>query len=201
LTIKEKEFLKLCLDDPSQTLPEDIEGFAETFTKLCERLESVTKDLYRIVATTIDSETNKLVHDKQAMDVVLDCVRQGSSISMIDYQPIPSGSAEVVPSRDKPTEKTHFPSATHCDTGFLTLIMCSTVPALQIKDRVTGDWFMPEKICTPKKDCFVIIGKKTEQFASFNNPDSKMFRATVHRVMLPYNTQRNSLLYFQDVPQ
>merc|ERR1712150_63688 len=133
------------------TLPEDIEGFAETFTKLCERLESATKDLYRIVATTIDSETNKLVHDKQAMDVVLDCVRQGSSISMIDYQPIPSGSAEVVPSRDKPTEKTHFPSATHCDTGFLTLIMCSTVPALQIKDSYWGLVYARKDLYTKKR--------------------------------------------------
>lgn len=60
---------------------------------------------------------------------------------------------------------------------------------------------MPEKICNPKQDCFVIIGKKLEQFAEFNNANSTMFRSTVHRVILPYNTQRNSLLYFQDVPQ
>lgn len=60
---------------------------------------------------------------------------------------------------------------------------------------------MPEKFCDPKKDCFVIVGRKLEQFATFNNSNSTMFTATVHRVVLPYDTHRNSLLYFQDVPQ
>ena len=33
------------------------------------------------------------------------------------------------------------------------------------------------------------------------NAGSTMYPATVHRVALPFETQRNSLLYFQDLPQ
>lgn len=130
--------MKLCLEDPKQTLPNDIEDFEETFTVLCEKLEKIMKDLYSTIATCVDPSTKKPVHDEQAMKVVLDCLRMGSSVSMIDYKPV--SYEEVVreyknPERDAPTNKDHYPSATHCDTGFLTMIMCSDVPALQIKDR------------------------------------------------------------------
>ena len=133
--MQEKEFLKLCLDDPSQTLPEDIEGLEKTFCSLCEGMEEIMKFLYTTIASSMDTASQKPVHDKEAMDVVLDCVRQGSSVSMINYHPIRNSEARTVDNRDAPTEKTHFPSSTHYDTGFLTMIMCSNVPALQVQDR------------------------------------------------------------------
>lgn len=78
--------------------------------------------------------------------------------------------------------------------------MCSDVPALQVQDRVTKKWYMPEKYCNPKKDCFVILGLKMNRFATFSEAESKKFLPTLHRVVLPFNTHRNSLLYFQDLP-
>ena len=123
------------MEDPTQTIPDDIEGFEEGFKEVCEKFEIMAKDLYTTIATSIDPASGKSIHDDDAMRVVLDCVRMGSSVSMIDYQPVTFEETEITPGRDPKTEDYHIPSATHCDTGFLTMIMCSNVPGLQIKDR------------------------------------------------------------------
>jgi len=94
----------------------------------------------------------------------------------------------------------NVPSKIHTDTGILTLISCSDVPGLEVENRDNGEFLEVEKIYaeTARRDLFVIVGRKIE-FFSRNQPP--MFKATVHRVMLPYNIERNSMLYFVDVPQ
>eukprot|EP01089_Gocevia_fonbrunei_P001631 TRINITY_DN11513_c0_g1_i1.p1 TRINITY_DN11513_c0_g1~~TRINITY_DN11513_c0_g1_i1.p1 ORF type:complete len:281 (-),score=49.62 TRINITY_DN11513_c0_g1_i1:8-850(-) len=90
------------------------------------------------------------------------------------------------------------PSATHTDTGLLTLISCSFVPGLQVLDRASGAFLDVEKIADPGKDLFIIMGRKITQLSTNH---SGLFIPTTHRVVLPPNTERNSILYFQDVGQ
>jgi isopenicillin N synthase-like dioxygenase len=86
----------------------------------------------------------------------------------------------------------------YLDTGILTLIICSDVPGLQVWDLQNKEWLEVEKLVIPKEDMFVIMGRKM-QFFSATTPSP--FMPTTHRVALPLNTERSSLLYFQDVPQ
>jgi len=86
----------------------------------------------------------------------------------------------------------------HTDTGVLTLIMCSSVAGLQIEKRgSSGEWLEVEKTNTPGVDLFVIGGGKLHMFGR-NEVERETFPPTVHRVMLPHNLQRYSLLYFLD---
>jgi len=90
------------------------------------------------------------------------------------------------------------PSKVHTDTGILTLISCAEEPGLQVENRADGSFIEVEKLAEVRRDMFVIMGRKIELFAK-NQPS--MYNATVHRVMLPYNIERYSMLYFVDVPQ
>ena len=60
---------------------------------------------------------------------------------------------------------------------------------------------MPERVCRPLLDAFVIIGKKMHRLGEQDpSQEGSKFKPCVHRVALPYDTHRNSLLYFQDIP-
>jgi isopenicillin N synthase-like dioxygenase len=91
-----------------------------------------------------------------------------------------------------------YPSKTHTDTGILTLIICSDVPGLQVWDTKNDEWLEVEKIVNPMEDMFVVLGRKMQLFAQ-DQPSVLM--PCTHRVALPLNTERSSLLYFLDVPQ
>jgi len=106
-----------------------------------------------------------------------------SSISLIRYFPQPTATT---------------PSNEHVDTGLLTFIICAAVPGLQVKDRESGQWIEVEKLVSPLEDMFVILGRKMELLAQETPP---YFTATEHRVALPPDTERHSLLFFLDVKQ
>eukprot|EP01119_Soliformovum_irregulare_P023477 TRINITY_DN8196_c0_g1_i2.p1 TRINITY_DN8196_c0_g1~~TRINITY_DN8196_c0_g1_i2.p1 ORF type:complete len:175 (-),score=35.49 TRINITY_DN8196_c0_g1_i2:26-550(-) len=89
-----------------------------------------------------------------------------------------------------------YPSKTHTDTGILTLIICADVPGLQVWDIQSNRWIEVEKVFNPHTDMFVIMGRKMQFFSA---QESSIFKATTHRVALPLNTERTSLLYFVDV--
>jgi len=91
-----------------------------------------------------------------------------------------------------------YPSKTHTDTGIMTFIICAEVPGLQVWDTLNDEWLEVEKICNPKSDLFVIAGRKLPLFYQKGAQESP-FKATRHRVALPLNTGRTSLLYFLDV--
>jgi len=85
------------------------------------------------------------------------------------------------------------------DKSFLLqLIICAEVPGLQIWDAVNQNWLEVEKLVTPKEDLFVIAGRKMQLFSQ---QKESVFKPTTHRVALPLNTERCSLLYFVDIPQ
>jgi len=105
----------------------------------------------------------------------------------------------------------------------LTFIICSDVSGLQIKDRLKEqrdkrkrkqvvvlkefeeekeqeekdeDFIEVEKIMTEGVDLFCIAGRKLSIFQA--DKDREIFLPTIHRVMLPGDTERFSLLYFMD---
>ncbi|KAL6077073.1 hypothetical protein QOT17_002381 [Balamuthia mandrillaris] len=101
---------------------------------------------------------------------------------------------------NEPSNEMFIPSATHCDTGLLTAIVCAPVPGLQVKDKVTNEFLEVEKLVEPCQDMFIIMGNKIQQFCQ-HGAEASLFEPTVHRVMLPANTSRTSFLFFLDVGQ
>jgi len=85
----------------------------------------------------------------------------------------------------------------HTDTGIFTIILCSQVAGLQVWDRKYNDWLPVEKVLleTYKKEgeslAVCIMGEKIGLFTDVLN-------ATLHRVMIQPNKERQSLLYFMD---
>mmetsp|Transcript_51570 Transcript_51570/g.85449 ORF Transcript_51570/g.85449 Transcript_51570/m.85449 type:complete len:231 (+) Transcript_51570:378-1070(+) len=82
----------------------------------------------------------------------------------------------------------------HVDTGLMTLITCSDVAGLEVLDRKTNKYFMPEQIFDSTKHIFVIAGRKMELFTW-----KKPVNATWHAVKIPLQFERNSLLYFMEI--
>jgi len=89
----------------------------------------------------------------------------------------------------------HSPCDEHFDTGVLTLILVSEVPGLEILDQKSGKWLEIERLGTPG-DVVVIMGRKVEMlFAKEAN-----LKPTFHRVRIPKNIVRHSILFFCDLP-
>jgi len=86
----------------------------------------------------------------------------------------------------------------HRDTGILTFVVVSEVPGLQLWDRKNNVWMDAEKILHPERNSqhilIVMMGEKVQMFTG-----SSVLEATYHRVMVPPETRRDSLLFFMDV--
>ena len=84
----------------------------------------------------------------------------------------------------------------HNDTGLMTFIICSDVNGLEMLDRGTDKYFHCEPHYYDKNKChmFIIAGRKMEIF-SFK----KEIKATWHRVTIPVEQERMTLLYFMEI--
>jgi len=87
-----------------------------------------------------------------------------------------------------------IPLGKHVDTGLMTLIECSDVVGLEVLDRKSNTYYYPESMFDPKKHLFVIAGRKMELFTH-----KKEVKSTWHRVRIPVENERNSLLYFMEI--
>lgn len=84
----------------------------------------------------------------------------------------------------------------HTDEGLLTFVVCAQAPGLQIQDRITGQFLDVETLATPGVDLICLGGRKLRVFGQHG----QVFRPTVHRVVLPSDTERYALLYSMDTP-
>jgi len=150
----------------------------------------LAKQCFTLVAKYKGQGTSgKTYINDEVYDIAMQKSNDRSSLSLIHYikQQVTDGV----------TEDTHEPSKTHTDTGVLTLIVCASVPGLQVQDRVTEDFLEVEKLVEPREHIFCILGRKTE---IFGQTTPAIFTPTVHRVCLPFGVERYSLLFFMDVP-
>jgi len=145
-------------------------------------------------------EDGKTYMDQALFTEVTKRMVERSSISVINYfpRPTPQQRGGVMEKSDG-EDGLFVPSAVHTDTGILTLISCSEVPGLQVQPKGETNFIEVEKIFDPRRDLFLILGQKIEIFAQ-NNKEKAKYQPTVHRVHLPYETARSSLLLFADVP-
>jgi len=205
-----KEFLKLQANVDIKDVPSQPTQLQNSFQNVVSILDSIAK-------TCLDNVAKYEVDGKTFMESnFYEMMKQKlfkSSLSLIHYFPMPecspdetfnnSNADEYVDGDDEQKDKITeggltYPSKTHTDTGILTLIICAEVPGLQVWDVVNQKWLEVEKMVTPKEDLFVIVGRKTQLFSKQRD---STFKPTTHRVALPLNTERSSLLYFLDVPQ
>jgi len=211
-----KEYLKLRIVDDISVFPTTPEHFHQSFEAVFHLFESILHVCFRSVATHVNQSTGKPFLSPEIFESVMKHAQRKSSVSLIHYWAktneeihkekaqansneggIYRGSLAVDAINDTDFVDTHFPSDTHTDTGLLTLIPCAQVPGLQIFDEQRKVWLEVEKMFEPG-DIFVIVGRKTTFFAQEQPP---YFSPTIHRVALPANSERDSLLYFFDVPQ
>ena len=167
-------------------------------------LKDVAETCLETIAN-IKCKNNNTFIDPKFHEQLVQFHRKQSSISAISYYAV----SEQTEKRDKDIqeyentkieenikEEQHSPSATHTDTGILTMILNSDVPGLQVKPNNSQEFVEVEKINNPWTDMYLILGRKLEFFAK----EEKLFTPTVHRVIIPKNQKRYSLIYFCDVP-
>jgi len=213
---QEKEYLKIRLkDDEKEYPPEVLEGFRKTMEYLYEvaylglmRLSQgpdpdsppFKDDLFKAPhPKTVGGTNSKYEKGKKKEEnvedekrwipettfkSVRDFIPEGSSMSVIRYFKM-----------DTADESMNCPCDEHYDTGIVTMILISEVPGLQVLDQSCGKWLDLEKLGTPG-DLVMIMGRKMDLLKSEN----AKLKPTFHRVNIPRNVMRHSILFFMDLP-
>eukprot|EP01124_Arcella_intermedia_P025729 TRINITY_DN4668_c0_g1_i1.p1 TRINITY_DN4668_c0_g1~~TRINITY_DN4668_c0_g1_i1.p1 ORF type:complete len:282 (+),score=71.59 TRINITY_DN4668_c0_g1_i1:40-885(+) len=193
---KVKEYLKLRKAAAKDLQVPEVPELVSSFSNCFDNFYKLVKKCFTAIATTPTDQGTPYINN-QLIEVVNQQMENKSSVSVIHYLPrAPPGEREPCPGYEDDEDGMNIPSKSHTDTGLLTFILCSDVPGLQISGE-DNKWIPVETICTPKKELFCIMGRKIEIFGSQEDP---LYKATIHRVGLPYNVERYSILFFADVP-
>jgi len=187
---KWKEYLKLRIHgDRNKNFPEEPKELKEAFTDCLGFFHKITwpilQELNAYTLKYTDPQTKPFT-DLEWQGIEQAVVEIGS-IGVTHYYPRPDGGDALVDICNA-----------HKDTGILTFVMVSEVPGLQVLDRKNNNWFDIERLLHPQRSkqnlLVVLMGEKIHMFTG-----SSVLKPTEHRVMVPPETRRDSLLYFMDV--
>lgn len=205
-----REFIRL--------LPPDVESlpFPDEFKTLYRNAQRILYDnSMKMLSLILDSARlsgSDSSYDKLFEEIDLLCKKHGNAksvVSMIHYLPI---THEDIATEDSENEylqnwgSTQIRSAlhqkeavikpdhyAHCrvheDSNLFTLILCSDTPGLQVWDKSKNEFVEVEREATAGLDVFCVLGRKLTDVVSTLTP-------TTHRVVLPYSTERYSLIFF-----
>jgi len=183
-TGKSKEYLKIRLRDESSAYPQQPAELESAFRDAMNSLWELTHAAFLQIANTTIDGTDKPWMDKKTVDNLTPFFPEGSSVSVIKYH-----------AEDSSSEIDHTPLDEHVDTGIVTLIRVGDVPGLHVFDQQRQEWLEIEKIA-PINDLLLIMGRKMELLLD----RSVKLVPTLHRVVIPKNKERYSMLFFMDVP-
>jgi len=190
---KTKQYLKLRkYGDRTQKFPETPSDLKEKYVEGLNIFHSITWNILRELCRFTHKYTNPeaIQFSDKDWNIIEDAVKEMGSIGVTHYSPRPK---EEVDS----SNMVDICSA-HRDTGILTFVVVSEVPGLQVWDRSKDTWMDVERLLWPQRAkqhlLVAMMGEKIEMFTG-----SKVLKATDHRVMVPPETGRDSLLYFMDV--
>lgn len=196
-----KEFLKIKPTDEAKQKFPDLPTFKPAYVDCQASLYPLCEIGLKHLATDI-LESGKPYMDPAFHTEVQRRMKERSSLTVINYfgRSTPQQRGETVKSDGD--DGLFVPSAVHTDTGILTLISCSDVPGLQVQPHGREEFLEVEKMFSPRRDMFMVLGQKTEIFCQEAGKKDYVarYQPTVHRVHLPYNTPRSSILLFADVP-
>jgi len=185
-----KEYLKLRINgDRKDTFPEEPKGIKEAYKNSLSFFHKITWPiLCELNAYTLKyTDPNTKPFTETEWKGIEQAVIEIGSIGITHYYPRPDGGDPLVDI-----------CSAHKDTGILTFVVVSEVPGLQVLDRKNKNWFDIERILHPERSkqnlLVVMMGEKIHMFTG-----SSVLKPTEHRVMVPPETRRDSLLYFMDV--
>jgi len=183
-TGKSKEYLKIRLQDGSAAYPSQPASLEHDFSTAMNDMWDLTKGAFMCVANTPIQGTDKTWMDKQTVDNLTPFFPEGSSVSVIRYY-----------AEDTSSGEDHTPLDEHVDTGIVTLIRVGEIPGLHVFDQLRREWLEVEKLA-PLNDMLLITGRKVELLLD----KSVKLTPTLHRVVIPKDKERYSMLFFMDVP-
>lgn len=179
---KGKEYLKIRLIDESKSYPKDPPALEENFRTGMDAMRDIAFNaLYGLGTVEVGGNT---CLDVVAVDKIKSFFPEGSSVSVIKYFV-----------EDEGTEEDHVPLGEHVDTGVMTLIRISEVPGLQIFDQLHQKFLNVEEL-GEVGSLVLILGRKIELLLS----RSVKLEPTLHKVVIPKNKERFSILFFMDLP-
>jgi len=181
---KSKEYLKIRLIDKSQAYPQQPAELEHNFRTAMNELWDITHGAFKSLASTTIKGTNKTWMDPKTVANLTPFFPEGSSVSVIKYF-----------AEDSDSETDHTPLEEHVDTGVMTLIRVGEVPGLHVFDQLRKEWVEVEKVAA-LNDLLLIMGRKMELLLD----GSVKLVPTLHRVVIPKNKERYSMLFFMDVP-
>eukprot|EP01091_Cochliopodium_minus_P000105 TRINITY_DN1013_c0_g1_i1.p1 TRINITY_DN1013_c0_g1~~TRINITY_DN1013_c0_g1_i1.p1 ORF type:complete len:305 (-),score=101.40 TRINITY_DN1013_c0_g1_i1:4-918(-) len=175
-----REYIKLRPGEGESYWPQYPENFKEVWDNVFKLGFDVSWNCLSALGKTVTREGEKPLLDDEKMNAIEEFVSEKSSLSLIRYFPqTGEGESDVCDA--------------HCDTGILTFFFCSSVPGLEFYDRNSESWVQIENLIKPNTIC-CFLGRKIELFG--NNPN---FKSLLHRVRVPTNTERYSIVYLLDV--
>ena len=180
------------------TLP--VPAYEQTVYKLCRVLSSVGEVLLSSIA-------------RHALHVDGACFIDLTDIPVFSVLPLASSSSSSSPTssciplsssvlricsypcenHNSPTDPTDASIAfgSHTDTSFLTIAPCSSVPGIEIYDRLLNRWVSPEAISSPHPSSASLVVVFTGEMLEILT--KRKFQAVVHRVRTPQPTRKHQV--------
>jgi isopenicillin N synthase-like dioxygenase len=177
----QKEFFKMRLIDGEEAFPAQ-KGLFRSFSAAMNHMHDVARCSFEKLALGPGDGQRWVTDD--TLENTGPFRERGSSLSVIRYFDM----------SQKREEEEHVPCDAHYDTGILTMILLSEVPGLQVENRETKEWIPIEKVGRPG-DFALIMGRKIDLLAK----KEVGLQPTYHRVQIPSNVVRHSILFFYDL--
>jgi len=198
-----REYIKLRTDDPEEMWPKTPEGFTDKFKALMEDFNKIVWVCFLELAKDgqaaqdagekegDDGEKPPLLTE-ETMSAIEEFAGRKSSLSLIHYYKTPERPVKKDELEEEGDDK-FCVCELHKDTGLMTIGVCSDIQGLQMYDRKLDVWMKVEALGSAN-DLVMFIGEKVPLFSG-----SKRYPAAPHRVMLPANTERSSMVFLLDV--
>jgi len=177
------EYLKILKRDTEIQYPHEISDFK---AKWDAAFASFITTGWLIFQRIAQNSLNPKAFKDDEMETVFTAASLMSSLSVNHYFPTPSTELEKnsgISVREASSE--------HTDTGLITLIPCGEIPGLLVQDKKTKEWLQIEKMAGKGK-FILLLGEKVVWLFS-------PLSSTRHKVEIPFDTERQSIVFLLDV--
>jgi len=178
------EYLKIRMPDASSRYPQTPQSLESSFRASMNHLLKIGLSVCQSIAKLPIRNSNKTWIDPNSLGILERFLPIGSSFSVMRYW-----------IADDHDVREHEPVDEHVDTNVLTLIRIGETPGLRIYDQLYGRWVELEKMAQ-KNDLVLLIGSKIHIFGDHSMPLTPI----KHKVIIPKNKERYSILFCLDVP-
>jgi len=177
------EYLKILKRDTDDKHPLEVKNFKAKWDTAFHSFKTTGWLIFQKIA---QNPRNPKAFKDDEMKTVFEAASSMSSLSVNHYFP-------TAPTEEEKNigASVREASSEHTDTGLITLIPCGEVPGLLVQDKKSKEWLQIEKMAGKGKFILMLGEKVVWLFSALSS--------TRHKVEIPFNIERQSVVFLLDV--